>query len=250
MDDAKLKNKIIAAFLVFLAFVILYSLFLGPAKKWSSSFVPARSITVSAEGKVVVSPDIAKLSFSVVSHGANPELIVEENNKKINKAIDFVKSEGIDEKDAKTTQYNLAPRYVYDEKTRQSYISGYELTQTVLVKIRDLNKVGKILGGLPGLGINQIGQVSFEIDDPEKYLLEARDKAFEKVKSKAEEMAKKNGVRLGRVINFYEYAGPQPIPYGIGGGAGFDVMAKSTAPTIQTGTQEVIVNVNIMYEIK
>ncbi len=205
-----LKNKVVAGFLVFLALVIIYSLFWGPAKKYTDSLMPIRTITVSAEGKTTVSPDIAKLSFSVISEGANPKTLAENNNKKMTAAIDFVKSKGIDEKDIKTTQYDLAPRYEYDEKTKKTFISGYTLTQTVLVKIRDLNKTAEVLGGLPPLGINQISSISFEIDEPEKYLSDARDKAFDKAKEKAMAMAEKNGVKLGRVINFYEY---QPIPY-------------------------------------
>lgn len=167
----------------------------------------------------------------------------------MNSAVDFVKSQEIDAKDIKTVQYNLNPRYEYDEKTRRSYISGYELTQTILVKIRDMGKTGKILAGLPDLGINQIGSISFEIDEPEKYLSEARNQAFDKVKIKAEEMAKKTGVRLGKAINFSEYRDGTPTPYyetlGKGG------MGQATiAPSIQPGTQEITVQVSVTYEIR
>jgi len=248
-DILKLKNQIIIAFLLFLVVVIIYSLFFGPAKKYGDSLMPAKTINVSAEGKVTVSPDIAKLSFSVVSEGANPKLLAENNNKKMNAAIDFVKSQGIEEKDIKTTEYNLSPRYEYNEDTKKTFISGYTLTQTVLVKVRDLNKVAEVLGGLPALGINQISSISFDIDEPEKYLGEARNQAFDKAKEKAEAMAEKNGVKLGRVINFYEY---QSIPYyqnvkalGMGGAE-----AAPALPQIQPGSQEVTVQVSVTYEIK
>ena len=250
-NSVKFKNIAVAVFLGFLMLIIIYSLFWGPAKKLGDSLFPIRTFSVSAEGKVTVSPDIAKISFSVVSEGANPKTITDENNKKINTAISFVKSQGIDEKDIKTTQYNLSPRHEYDEKTKKTFISGYILTQAVLVKVRDLNKTAEILGGLPNLGINQIGAISFEIDEPEKFLTEARDKAFEKAKKKAEEMAGKNGVKLGKVINFYEYQGySQPIYRGL------EMMSKgsgdsfASAPQIQPGTEEVSVQVNITYEIK
>lgn len=246
-DIKQAKNAAVAVFLVFLMSIMTYSLFWGPVKKISDSFFPARTITVLAEGKVVVAPDIAKISFSVVSEGVDPEKITDENNRKMNKAIDFVKSQGIDEKEIKTTQYNLQPRYVYDEKTRRSHISGYELTQTVLVKIHELEKVGKILTGLPELGINQIGSISFDIDDPEKYLIEARDQAFGKAKAKAAAMAEKNVVRLGKIINFGEnHATPTPLYKRFG-----EIEAAAlTALSIQSGTQEVVVNVNITYEIR
>ncbi len=232
-----------------LIFAIIYSLFFGPAKKFSDSLFPAKTITVSAEGKVTVSPDIAKISFSAVSEGVDPEKIADENNRKMNMAIDFIKSQGIDAKDIKTTQYNLQPKYEYDEKTQKTFISGYALTQTVLIKVRDLRKVGKILADLPALGINQIGSISFEVDDPEKYLTEARNQAFEKVKIKAKEMSEKNGVELGKVVNFFEYQGGQPVPYYMEalnkGGA-----VPSVMPSIEPGTQEVKIQVSMTYEIK
>ncbi|NCO15398.1 hypothetical protein AUJ30_01220 [Candidatus Wolfebacteria bacterium CG1_02_39_135] len=248
-DISKSKNQAIIIFLGFLMLVIIYSLFFGPAKKYGDSLMPAKTINVSAEGKVTVSPDIAKLSFSVVSEGANSKLLAENNNKKMNAAIDFAKSQGIEEKDIKTTEYNLSPRYEYDEKTKKTFISGYTLTQTVLVKVRDLNKVAEVLGGLPALGINQISSISFDIDEPEKYLSEARNQAFDKVKEKAKAMAEKNGVKLGRVINFYEY---QSTPYyqnvralGMGGAE-----AVQPLPQIQPGSQEVTIQVSVTYEIK
>jgi len=248
-DISKSKNQAIIIFLGFLMLVIIYSLFFGPAKKYGDSLMPAKTINVSAEGKVTVSPDIAKLSFSVVSEGANSKLLAENNNKKMNAAIDFAKSQGIEEKDIKTTEYNLSPRYEYDEKTKKTFISGYTLTQTVLVKVRDLNKVAEVLGGLPALGINQISSISFDIDEPEKYLSEARNQAFDKAKEKAKAIAEKNGVKLGRVINFYEY---QSTPYyqnvralGMGGAE-----AVQPLPQIQPGSQEVTIQVSVTYEIK
>jgi len=249
-EDVKTKNLAITAFLCFLTLVIIYSFFWGPIKKYSDSLMPIRSITISAEGKVTVSPDIAQFSFSVVSEGVNSKTLADDNIKKVNTAIDFIKSQGISEKDIKTTQYSLSPRYSYDKNTGTSFIYGYTLTQTVSVKVRDLNKVAEVLGGLPPLGINQISSISFDVDDPEKYLSDARSQAFDKVKEKAKAMADKNGVTLGEVINFYEY---QPIPYysnvktlGMGGGA----EAAPALPQIQPGTQEVTMQVSVTYAIK
>jgi len=254
----KVKNVAIVVFLVFLMLVIIYSLFFGPAKElvnflkiYSASIRPAKIVTISAEGKVTVSPDIAKISLAVISEGLNPKTISQENIKKMNTAINYIKSKGIEEKDIKTTQYNLSPRYEYDEKTKKTFISGYTLTQNVLVKIRDLNKVAEVVAGLPELGINRIESISFEVDEPEKYLSEARSQAFEKAKKKAEEMAVKNNVKLGEVIDFSEW-GPITRPYeslralGIGG----EGAAPQALPQIQPGSEEVTVQVSVTYEIK
>ena len=254
MDEQKIKirlNQVLVVFFAVLVIAIVYSLIWGPAAKFAESFVPSRTFSVNAEGKVVVSPDIAKLSFSVVSEGPDPEKLADENNKKMNEAIAFVKEQGIEEKDVKTTQYNLSPRYSYDRQTGKSYIYSYELTQTIFVKIRDFAKIGKILAGLPEYGINQISSISFEVDEPENYLAEARTEAFQKAKEKADKMAKDARVKLGRIINFGEYQGgtvPRYEALGIGGG---ETLAKSiTPPSIEPGSQEITVQVTVTYEIR
>ncbi len=244
----EIYQKLKEIFLVVLILVGLVSL--SAINKWSGSVYPVRSFTVSADGKATVVPDIANVSFSVVSEGSDPERLQVDNNDKMTKAIDFVKSLGVDAKDIKTTNYNLSPRYEYDEKTRKSYITGYTLTQTASVKIRDLSKVAKILGGLSNSGVNQITGPSFGIEDPEKYLGEARKQAFEKAKAKANVMALENGVRIKRLVNFSEFQGG-PVPYyraeALGGGGDF---AKTPLPTIELGTQEVTVQVSVTYEIE
>ncbi len=220
---------------------------------YGQSLYPSRTINITAEGKAIVAPDVANLSFSVISEGKDPEKLQNDNNTKINAVIEFVKSEGVDAKDIKTAGYNLSPRYEYDEKTRQSFISGYTLTQTVTIKVRDLNKVGKIISGLAPRGINQISSLTFDIDDPDKYLNEARKEAFEKARAKADEMAKQNRVRVKKVVTFSEFSGGYPIyerAFGKGGDLGMPIPAPSVMPTIEPGTQEVTVQVNVIYEIR
>jgi len=221
------------------------------ALKWSNSLYPSRTIVISGDGKATVTPDIAKLSFSVVSEGPDPTALQSDNSKKMTAAINFVKEKGIDAKDIKTTNYNLSPRYEYDETKRQSFITGYTLTQTVSVKVRDLGKVAEILGGLSSLGINNIGSVSFEVDEPDRYLAEARVEAFGKANKKALEMASLNGVRIKRVVNFSEYQSGPIYPYRsleLAGKGGGDVVLP--VPPIEPGTEEITIQVSVTYEIE
>ncbi|MBI4992068.1 MAG: SIMPL domain-containing protein [Candidatus Harrisonbacteria bacterium] len=251
-NPEKLKNWF--WWLVNASLLVLILLGLSSLKtlyKYQGSLYPSRTLIVSAEGKTTVSPDVTTFTFSVVSEGADPEKIADENNKTMNTTIQFIKEQGVADKDVKTVGYNLFPRYEYDEKAKKTFISGYTLTQTVLVKIRNFSKIGKILGSLPELGINQIGSLNFNIDEPDKYLKVAREEAFEKASIKAKEMAKQNRVRIGRVVTFSESAGgyPPPIPvyetFGRGG-----AFAAAKAPSIESGSQEVTVNVSVTYEIR
>lgn len=217
----------------------------------------SRLITVSGEGKLTVVPDIARAAFSVVSEGKDPKNLENDNAAKVNGAIDFVKKLGIDDKDVKTSNYNLYPVYDYGvisplDSKRNPFIVGYRLTQTVEVKIRDLAKIGDVLGGLPGLGVNEINFYGFDVDEPEKYLTEAREKAFDQAHEKAKTMAALNNVRLKRVVTFSEGGSGIPRVFIAGledygkGGAG---PVPAPAPEIEPGSQEITVNVSVTYEL-
>src|SRR3989344_5578225 len=134
---------------VFIAVAIInIFFFVMPAiNKFGESFAPAHTLSVTAEGKTTVSPDVAEISFSVVSQGTNPETLSTANNDKMSAVINNIKSNGIDAKDIKTTNYDLQPNYSYDKNTGRSYIYNYTLTQTVFVKVRDLEKVATVIGG-------------------------------------------------------------------------------------------------------
>jgi len=216
-----------------------------------NGFYPARTITVSADGKTTVSPDIAQASFSVVSQGKNPDTLSTSNNDKMSAVVQFIKSQKVDEKDIKTTDYNLSPNYQWDKNTQRNYIVGYTLTQTVTVKIRDLGNVASVIGGLTPLGVNQIGDINFTIDDPEKFLSVARADAFNKAEAKAREMALGAGVSLGRVVSVGEYGNvPGPRPYLTMADKTIGMGAAQSVPMIQPGTQDVTDSVTITYELR
>lgn len=256
MEQDKAKKyfwTLLDAFLALLIIGLVWSI--AMAKRYGDTFAnslqPSRLLTVSAEGKTLVSPDTATLTFSVLSRGVDPEKVADESNKLMSGAIEFVKSQGIDTKDIQTTGYNLSPEYTYDDKNHRTYITGYTLTQTATVKIHDFAKIAPVVGGIAERGVNQISGVSFSVDDPEKFLSRARADAFAKAKTKAEEMAVESGAHLGRVVSVGEYqAGP--IPYamsaakmGMGGGA--ETIAP---PTIEPGTQELRLQVTISYALE
>lgn len=236
---------------VFIAIVIIGGLFgIGLIIHASNAIVPSRTVSVTGEGKIRAIPDIAKINFSVISQGTDPKAIQAENTAKMNKAIEFVKAQGVAEKDITTSGYNLYPRYDYNRENGTQKIIGYELSQTVTVKIRDLTKSGDILGGLPGVGINQVSGLQFAIDDPEGLKNQARAKAFADARGKAEAMAQANGVRLARVVTFSESNGGYPIPYMFEASALGKGASPSAPPDIQPGEQEITVDVNVTYELR
>lgn len=236
-----------------LGIIVNLVFFVMPAiKHFGDSLAPARTISVTAEGKTIASPDVAEVSFSVVSQGTNPEQLAARNNDKMNAVIQNLTGQGIDKKDIKTTSYDLSPNYNYDRNTGRSYIYGYTLTQTLLVKIRDLAKAPAVVGGVTPLGVNQIGGISFTIDDPEKFLADARADGFKKAQAKAREMASANGVKLGALLGISDYQQNQPVPY-FKEAAGFSAAPSSAPvppPALESGTQELKVQVTLTYALE
>jgi uncharacterized protein len=210
----------------------------------------ARTITVSADGKVTAKPDIALIDLSVVSQGKTVKAVTQDSNVKMTQVIDAMKNLGIDSKDITSTQYNLSPNYVYPTNASPK-IDGYNLTQDIQVKIRDLNKVDDVLDGGITAGANQVGQLTFDIDDPSALKAQARDKAFTAAKEKAQEMSKAAGVSLGRVITFSEDSGIQPPVFANYTMKAMDSMGAAVpAPSIEPGSKEMDLTISVTYEIE
>lgn len=260
MDNQKSKKYFWILLDVLIAgLVINLFFFIMPAIDRVGNSQPAiRTITVNADGKTAVKPDLAEFSFSILTEGADLAKITAENNKRVEEVLKFIKSEGVPEDDIKTSQYNLQPKYQYSETQKRSYIIGYELNQGISVKVKNLqenlDKVSNILGSLPELGVNNISGVNFTVEDPDKFMNVAREEAYEKARKQAEFMAKASGAKLGKVIYVSEYQNG-PIPYyrdyyAKGMGGEMAVAAPSVSAPIQTGTDELTLQVNITYELR
>lgn len=213
---------------------------------------PKNTISVSAEGKVSAVPDLATVNLGVLTQGPTAAAVQDENSKKINKIIEFVKQQGISKDDIATSQFNIYPQQNY--QAGRSIIIGYQANQTITVKIRGVDKstekLGKILDGVTNNGANQINGVSLSFDDPDNLRQQAREQAISKAKEKAGELAKIAGLRLGRVINLSESGNtPGPIPSyveGFGGGG----LERSVAPNIEPGNQDITASMTVVFEVK
>lgn len=207
-------------------------------------------ITVQGEGKVVGIPDVAAIDLGTTVEKPTVAEAQQENTRIMNRLIEELKGSKVDKKDIQTTSYNVYPNY--DWTGGKQKLRSYAVAQNVHVKIRDLAAVGDILGKAGGLGVNQIGGIQFTVDDPEKLKDEARVKALESAKRKASALAVVAGVKLRRVVSFEESMGggnPPPIYYAKAmmraGGA-----ESAPAPSVESGSAEITVNVNLAYEIE
>ncbi len=210
----------------------------------------ANTVSFSGEGKVLAKPDVAVIDFSIVTEAATSKTAQDANSEKSNKVTDFLKKQKIEDKDIKTISYNIYPQYEYPRYGGVPRIKGYQVSQTIEVKIRDLENVSSVLDGVVTAGANQVGNLNFKIDDPERLRAEARAKAIADAKKKAGELKDQVGIKLGKIVNFSEGVVGYPVPMyesemlGKGGGIG------GGGPSVPSGENEITVDVMITYQIK
>jgi hypothetical protein len=206
------------------------------------------SISFQGSGEVTATPDMAKITLGHSITKDNVADAQETNSEKINNVISKLKTDfNIKDKDIKTTNYSIRPRYNYIDGERE--LQGYEVSQNVEVKIRNLDRVKDILGFAGKTELNQVGSLVFDIEDKEKLKKEAREKAIKEAKEKAGNLADTLDINLGKIVNFSEgFSNEQPQPVYqekalVRGGS------DASAPEIESGSQEIKVNVNLTYEI-
>jgi uncharacterized protein YggE len=147
------------------------------------------TISVSGEGRVFTAPDIAELSFGVqTGRKATAKEALAMLKDRMNAAFDAVKKTGVEEKDIQTESFWLNPVYDWTQNQGQVF-RGFEASQSLRVKVRDLDKVSDVLEAATGAGANQAGGVNFTVDEPETKRAEAREKAIAQAKEKAQTMA-------------------------------------------------------------
>lgn len=217
------------------------------------------SISVNGEGEAVSIPDIATFSFTISADAKIVSDAQAQVTKKMDTVLSKLKSLGIEDKDIKTTDYSVWPKYTYEPMicsptycppSRQVQ-DGYTASHSISVKIRKTEDAGKALSVVGDNGATNISGISFTVDDPEKIVNEARAEAIKDAKDKAKVLSKELGVRLVRVVSFYDNNGGGVMPYyaeGLGGDAVKSMAAP--APTIPTGENKVKANVTIVYEIR
>lgn len=214
---------------------------------------PKNTISVSAEGKVKAVPDLATVDLGVISNAATAAEAQDQSSKKINAIIDFVKKQDISADDIATSQFNIYPQQ--DFREGRTVITGYMANQSITIKVRGVDKstekLSRVLGGVTAAGANQINGVSLSFDDPDNLRQQAREMAIAKAKEKAQALAQTAGLRLGRVVNVSETTAdfPFPVPYAAGLGAGGD-SARSVAPEIAPGNQDIIANMTVVFEVR
>lgn len=204
-------------------------------------------LSVSAQAEASRAPDVATLSTGVVTRDADANAAMRANAAQMDKVMAAIRAAGVAERDTRTSGVNLNPDYRYQEN-KAPEITGYQASNTVEIKVRDLAKLGKVLDSLVASGANQINGPSFEIDQPEAVYDQARQAALKKAQARATMYAESLGLRVRRIVSISEGGGfqpPRPMPM-----MAMAARGKAEADTaISPGETTLTANLDVVFEL-
>jgi len=204
------------------------------------------AITVAGTGESHGKPDFAQIQVGVVTEALTAAEALRKNNEAMSRLIVVIRKRGIEDKDLQTVQFNVSPRYKYDKNQQEPpKIAGYQVTNEVHVKVRNLLALGAFLDETVSLGANRVRGIGFGVADPAQLMDEARRKAIADAQHRARVYAEAAGLKLGGPIRIDEQAGGRPGPYPV---ARMDAAAVSAVP-VTPGEQTFLVTVTVSYAI-
>jgi len=202
-------------------------------------------LSISAQAQASRAPDIATISTGVVTQAADANAAMRANADQMARLMQAIKAAGIAERDVQTAGVNLSPQYRYAENQPPA-ITGYQASNTVNLKVRDIGKLGRVLDALVASGANQINGPTFEIDDADAVQNEARAAALKQAQARAEVYANTLGMRVRRIVSISEGGGFQAPPRPM---MAMRAMAESADTSISPGESTLTANLDVVFEL-
>jgi uncharacterized protein YggE len=204
-------------------------------------------LDVVAQGESKRVPDLATISAGVVTQAADAATAMRSNSDRMARVLAALKRAGVADRDVRTSNISLQPQYRYGNNV-PPVITGYQASNNVSVRFRDIEKSGSILDALVATGSNQINGPELGIDDPAAALDEARVEAVTKARARAELYAKASGLRVKRILSISETMPdlPRPMPVMMR----MDASAQSAESKIMPGEQSLAVTLSVRFELE
>ncbi|MFT4198761.1 MAG: SIMPL domain-containing protein [Pseudoxanthomonas sp.] len=202
-------------------------------------------LSVSAEAEASQTPDVARLSTGVVTQAADADTAMRQNATQMDRLMAAIRGAGIADKDIQTSGISLNPQYDHlDGKPPR--ITGFQASNTVDLKVRDIGRLGQVLETLAAQGASRINGPDFEIDQPDPVYDKARLAALDKARARAETYAKALGLKVRRVVSISEGTGFSPRP--------LQKMARvqamdAAAPPVSPGETTLSVSLEVVFEL-
>lgn len=212
-------------------------------------------LTVTAQGESTQVPDMASYSAGVSTQGATAGEALSANSTQMQRVIAALKQAGIADKDIQTSNLNLNPVYAQPKRLPDGNyedgpqrIVGYQATNTVSVRQRKLQDMGKVIDALVKAGANQVNGPNFMLSDPDTAQDEARTAAMKAARARAALYARASGLRVARIVSISESGGYAPMPVMYMRKETMDV-AAAPAPPVAAGELATQVNVTVQFEL-
>jgi hypothetical protein len=234
------------------AVITLSSIAVAPALAQTMPVAPAvipdgTLLDVTATGKTTRVPDLATIRAGVVTQAATAAAALSDNANRMSAVLSALKRAGIQPRDIATANVSLQPQYRYEDN-KPPVITGYQATNNVSIRFRDIAKSGAILDALVAQGANQIDGPSLSLDQPDAALDEARVDAVKRAQARAQLYAKAAGLSVSRILTIAEggeIAGPPP-PMPV-----YRMAAAKAADTqVLPGESDVTVTITVRFLLK
>jgi uncharacterized protein YggE len=204
-----------------------------------------RQVTVVGSGEARVAPDMATVQLGVETTAPTTQEALAQNSAQAQAIVDQLKQLGVDEKDIQTSGFNIYATYNDDGRT----VTGYTVSNTVSVTIRNLAQAGELLDTVVQSGANRVYGVSFGVSDPKAAQAQARDAALADARARAEQLAQGAGAQIGAVLVISENIGAPPVMPMPAMAAADQAVGGAPVP-VQAGEQVVNASVQVTYELR
>jgi len=247
------SSRLLLAF-SFIAFVLTLGAVAKTAVAQEMPFEPLAeaTITVTGHGTLNAEPDIAVVNAGAVTEARTAREALDANTKIMADTFAALQAMGVEERDMQTSRLTVEPRYTYFDSSngerRPPRIDGYTVSNQLTVRVRDLTIIGEALDALITAGVNQMGGLSFAVDEPDALFAEARQAAVADAMAQAEMLTEAAGVSLGRVISISQNQARQQPPQPQMARMAMAMEAADAIP-VATGEQELRATVSITWAI-
>jgi len=208
--------------------------------------VAGTRLDVVAEGEATRVPDLVSIGAGVVTQATTAAEAMRDNAAKMATTLAALKKAGVADRDVQTSALGLSPQYRYGEN-QPPIITGYQASNQVTVRFRDVKRAGTVLDALVAAGANQINGPNLTVDQPDAALDEARTQAIAKARARATLYAKAAGLTVKRIVAISEAGGAPsgPMPMFAMARA-----AKVADTEIAPGEQRLAVTLNVTFELQ
>ena len=222
---------------------------MAEAQTANAPLLAGTRLDVSAHGEVRRVPDIAVISAGVVTQAVTAGTAMQDNAGRMSRVLVALKKAGVADKDVSTSSISLSPQYRYVENQAPAII-GYQASNQVTVRFRDIGKSGAVLDALVREGANQINGPTLMIDKPEAAQDEARIDAIKAARARADLYASATGMRVKRIVSISETESFQggPVPMMMARSMSAD--SASAKSEVMPGEQTVGVNLSVVFELQ